>query len=180
MNQQAPISMAVRLTLSDIVPVVFRNSLRQIRWGIALLGVLILGAAVHTYLFGVSHPAAERTSVVSLLLGLLAIALSLPVSLLLGSYFTARSALKNNPNFHGDFQYSFSDEGIQVQGIHSTGSLSWNGLNHVVETRNAFLLFHDKYNAQAVPKRCFANDSDVAALRALIQAHAPRARLRTS
>jgi hypothetical protein len=71
MNQQAPISMAVRLTSSDIVPVVFINSLRQIRWGIALLGVLILGAAVHIYLFGVSHRAAERTSVVSLLLGLL-------------------------------------------------------------------------------------------------------------
>ena len=169
MIQYGPINATVRIKLSDIVPVVFRNSARQIKWGIVVLGVGVLVEALYFY----------RQNAKSFLLPLLMITLGLPGLLLLACFLTARTALKNNPSYRGDFQYSFSDDGVYVEGIHSKGSLSWKGLHHVTETRHAFLLFHDKYNAQILPKRCFASESDFAALRVLIQAHVPNINLMT-
>jgi len=169
MNQHKAINATVRLRLSDMVPVVFRSSVRQVKWGIVVLGVGVLAEALYFY----------RQNATSFLAPLSVITLSLPVLLLLDCYLTTRSVLKNNPSYRGDFQYSFSDKGIEVEGIYSKGNLSWNALHHVVETQRAFLLFHDKYNAQVLPKRCFASESDSAALRVLIQAHVPNTNLRT-
>jgi len=167
MNQHRPIDAIMRVQLSDMVPVVFRNSVLQIKWGIVVFGVILLGGTFYLSRLG---------NAASALLWLMAFTLGLPALLLLASYFTARSTLKNNPSYRGEIQYSFSDEGIYVQGIHSKGNLSWNSLHHVIETRHAFLLFHDKYNTQVLPKRCFASDSDLAALRALMQVHVPNTR----
>jgi hypothetical protein len=167
MNQHTPINIAARVELSDAVPVLFRNSLRQIKWGIVVVGLIVLAVGVSLY----------RQNATSFLIPLLIITLSLPGLLLLACFLTARTALKNNPSYRGDFQYSFSDDGVYIKGIHSKGSLSWKGLHHVTETRRALLLFHDKYNAQILPKRCFASESDFAALRVLIQAHVPNANL---
>jgi len=170
MNQHAPINATVRIQLSDMVPIVFRNSVLQIKWGIVAVAVILLGATF--YLSRLENAAGS-------LLWLTGIALGFPALLLLACYFTARSTLKNNPSYRGEFQYSFSDEGIYIQGIHSNGSLSWNALHHVVETQRGFLLFHDKYTAQVLPERSFASESDFAALRVLIQAHVPNTSLRT-
>ena len=152
-----------------MVPIVFRNSVLQIKWGIVALAVILLGGTF--YLSRLENAA-------SALLWLAGFALGFPALLLLACYFTARSTIKNNPSYRGEFQYSFSDEGIYIQGIHSKGSLSWNALHHVVETQRGFLLFHDKYTAQVLPKRSFASEPDYAALRVLIQAHVPNTSLR--
>jgi len=167
MNQHTPINIAVRVELSDAVPVLFRNSLRQIKWGIVVVGLIVLAVGVSLY----------RQNATSFLIPLLMITLGLPGLLLLACFLTTRTALENNPSYRGVFQYSFSDEGVCVQGLHSKGDLSWSGLHHVTETRQAFLLFHDKYNAQILPNRYFTTDSDVAALRALIRAHVPNTKL---
>jgi len=169
MNQHTPINVAVQVELSDAVPVLFRNSLRQIKWGIVAVGLIVLAVGVSLY----------RQNATSFLVPLLMITLGLPGILLLACFLTARTALKNNPSYRGDFQYSFSDDGVYVEGIHSKGSLSWKALHHVTETRHALLLFHDKYNAQILPKRCFASDSDLTSLRALIRAHVPNTNLTT-
>lgn len=161
--------MAVRVELPDVVPVMFRNSLRQVRWGIVVVGVILLLVGVSLY----------RQNAAGGLLALSAIILGFPVLLLLACYLTAQTALRNNPSFRGDFQFSFSNGRVNIQSIHSKGDLFWSGLHHVTETRQSFLLFHDKYNAQILPKRYFASDSDVAALRALIQAHVPNTKLIT-
>ena len=167
MNQHTPINIAARVELSDAVPVLFRNSLRQIKWGIVVVGLIVLAVGVSLY----------RQNATNFLVPLLLITMGLPGILLLACFLTAGTALKNNPSYRGDFQYSFSDDGVYVEGIHSKGSLSWKALHHVTETRHALLLFHDKYNAQILPKRCFASDSDLASLRMLIQAHVPNTKL---
>ena len=49
MNQHEPVNASVRLKLSDMVPVVLRNSFRQIKWGAVGLGVFILCEGGYLY-----------------------------------------------------------------------------------------------------------------------------------
>jgi len=49
MNQHKAINATVRLRLSDMVPVVFRSSVRQVKWGIVVLGVGVLAEALYFY-----------------------------------------------------------------------------------------------------------------------------------
>jgi hypothetical protein len=87
------------------------------------------------------------------------------------------SGFKTNRSLNSGLRYSFSPEGIQTTGPTSQGLLRWDGLHRIEETRHAFLLFHDKKNAQVVPKRFFG-EPDLEGLRALMKAHVAKVKLR--
>jgi hypothetical protein len=87
------------------------------------------------------------------------------------------SSFRTNRSLSSGLHYAFSQEGIQTTSRTSQGLLRWDGLHRIEETRHAFLLFHDKKNAQVVPKRFFG-ESDLAALRSLMNAHVAKVKLR--
>src|SRR5262249_17257035 len=53
----------------------------------------------------------------------------------------------------------------------SQQSLKWSGRFQP----RAFMLFHDKYTAQVIPKRFFVDESEIARLRELMKRHVARA-----
>ena len=148
MSHHSPIAVSVYLKLSDMVPVFITIGFRRFRWGMVLGGFILLGVGIQLYWIEASRSPGAAGDGIDLLQNLLPLVLlfsAFPVFLVAASYLTARSCLKNNPNLRGGIEYSFSEEGIRHQGAHSQGSLGWGGLNRVVETRGAFVLFHDKY-----------------------------------
>jgi hypothetical protein len=182
MIRQQSINASVHLQLWDMVRAFIAVGLRRFRWGMVGLGIVLVFVAIQ---FCRIEPWYNPDSAAVgltlpqnlLLLGLLASLF--PIYFFTASYFVARSSLKNNSTLRGVIQYSFSEEGIRHQGTHSEGSLGWGGLNRVGETRGAFLLFHDKFHAQIIPKRSFASESDVVAFRELLKRQFPTANLRS-
>jgi hypothetical protein len=156
---------------------------RHYQWGIAILWGIGFGVAVQLFRFRQQQPA-DRGSGEELVLNLLPLAslallfAAFPIYLLAICYFRARSVLKNNSNLQGKIHYSFAEDGISHQGLHSQGNLRWSGLYHVYESRGAFLLFHDKQTAQVIPTRFFADKSDIIRLRGLMRRNVARAILR--
>ncbi len=101
-----------------------------------------------------------------------------PFVVIVGSCLHMLSGFKTNRSLNSGLHYAFSQDGIQTTGPTSQGLLRWDGLHRIEETRHAFLLFHDKKNAQVVPKRFFG-ESDLVALRALMKDHVAKVRLRS-
>jgi YcxB-like protein len=100
-----------------------------------------------------------------------------PFVIIVASCLHLRSSFRSNRSLNCGLHYAFSQEGIETAGPTSQGLLRWDGLHRIEETRHAFLLFHDKKNAQVVPKRFFG-ESDLAALRALMKAHVAKVKLK--
>jgi hypothetical protein len=182
MSQQPAISASVHLQLWDMVRAFIAVGLRRYRWGMVGLGIVLVFVGIQ---FCRIEPwyqpdaAAVGLTLPQNLLLLGTLASLFPIYLFTASYFVARSSLKNNSNLRGVIQYSFSEEGIRHQGTHSEGNIGWGGLNRVGETRGSFLLFHDKFQAQIIPKRSFASESDVVAFRELLKRQVPSANLRS-
>lgn len=73
--------------------------------------------------------------------------------------------------------YAFSDNGIHVESSVATADLKWAAIRQALETRFAFLLFPGANLAHTLPKRCYTNAADIAAMRELLRVHVPKARL---
>ena len=74
--------------------------------------------------------------------------------------------------------YAFSDSGIHVESVVAKADLQWAAIRQALETHSAFLLFPGTNVAHTLPKRCYANAADLAAMRELLRAHVPKAKLR--
>ena len=74
--------------------------------------------------------------------------------------------------------YAFSDNGIHVESAVAKADLQWEAIRQALETGSAFLLFPSTNVAHTLPKRCYANDADLAAMRELLRAHVPKAKIR--
>jgi len=57
--------------------------------------------------------------------------------------------------------------------------LKWAAIRRAIETRSAFLLLPTNNLAHTLPRRSFASRSDVDAMRHLLRANVPKARLRS-
>jgi hypothetical protein len=181
MEPRPTIKAFVRLQLWEIVRAYLRISLKRFQFGIAVLVAILVFVWIQIFR-GYASAGANTGVALSqfqnvLLLALLSLAF--PIYLLSASYAVARSCLRYNANLRGGFEYSFSEEGLSYVGEHARGNLAWTGLHRAFETPGVFVLFHDKYTLQAIPKRCFASESDVAAFRELLRKQVPRADLKS-
>ncbi len=101
------------------------------------------------------------------------------VVLLYGSpYLSARNLWKNSPNIRAVSRFSFSERGVEIKSPTARAELQWASFVRAKETSEFFLLYVRKSMAQIVPKRAFASEADVAALRNLVRNQIKNASLR--
>lgn len=120
----------------------------------------------------------DTTRILQNVLPLLGLVFLFPILFVAGSYFSAVSRLRHNMTLHNELKYSVSNEGIATEGPTFRGTLTWSGLHRIEETRSAFLLFHDKTNAQVLPKRFFSAEA-IDTFREIIRINVKRVRLRS-
>jgi hypothetical protein len=89
----------------------------------------------------------------------------------------ARRAIRDDRVKNG-VQYEFSPIGIHVENSVGRADLKWAAIRRAIETRSAFLLLPTNNLAHTLPRRCFASGSDIDAMRELVRANVPNARLR--
>ncbi len=63
------------------------------------------------------------------------------------------------------FSYTFTKGGVNCRSNGKSFDLAWTKVYRVKEIRSMFLIYTDKQNAFIVPKRCFANESDISEFR---------------
>ena len=76
------------------------------------------------------------------------------------------------------FDYEFSQDSIHVRSSVSKSELQWTAFRDATETGSAFLLFQTTGLANIIPRKCFANSTDISAMRALLRDKFPNAKLR--
>ena len=90
---------------------------------------------------------------------------------------TARKVVSDERIRKG-ISYRFSEVGIHVESPVAKSDLQWTAFRNVIEMRSAFLLLSGASLAHILPKRCFASEADIAAMRSMLRVHFPEAKLR--
>ena len=104
-------------------------------------------------------------------------ALSVPVSVgalifilsLLLRYWAARNFVKKNHDKLGPARHEIGPDGITNHGRHGEGTSKWTAFYQIRETPNLFLLYTQSTFSLIVPKRCFANTTDVSLYREIVR-----------
>jgi hypothetical protein len=96
-------------------------------------------------------------------------------ALIFGPMLIARRALADGRVNRGT-TYQFTENSIHVETAVATADIQWAAFRYAVGTRSLLLLLATKTGggAQILPTRCFANESDLAAVRQLISRKVPK------
>jgi hypothetical protein len=84
-------------------------------------------------------------------------------------FFSAKSSFRRSPGMQGPINYTFSNEGIDVQTKVSTAHCLWPVFNRVLETKSYLLLFQNKIIGNIIPKRDILDEPALSQLRQLIR-----------
>jgi hypothetical protein len=97
----------------------------------------------------------------------------------IGPLLTARRAVKDDRVQKG-MTYWFSDVGVHIESAVARADVQWTAFRYVISTRSFLLLLTNKTGAgaQILPIRCFANESDLTAVRHLLDGNIPKSKLR--
>jgi hypothetical protein len=76
---------------------------------------------------------------------------------------------RRNAHLRGEITYDFQPEGVRVITRAADAFLKWEAFIKSKETPNLFLLFLTKQMCHMVPKRAFASEADIEALRELLR-----------
>jgi hypothetical protein len=180
MADERNIALFVKLNFGEIYASSVRATLRQFRvvlliFGImtALWGLLLLAVVFHP------RPGADwyemmhqPTAFPWLIAGACFVVFILPL-------LTAWK-LTQDPRIRAGCRYSFSDSGMEFENSSTRATVNWTGFVRAEESGSAFLLFPNKVAAHILPKRCFTNEADLAAMRDLLRANVPNAKLQRS
>jgi len=77
---------------------------------------------------------------------------------------------------HGHRHYVFTPEDISVESPLANAKVKWPAYIRAHETRSVFLLYSAASFANVLPKRCFANEAEIAAFRDLVRQKIPKTR----
>ena len=80
----------------------------------------------------------------------------------------------------GRRRYLFSPDGIAVETPLGNATVKWGAYRYVIEAAKLFLLYAQANFANIVPKRCFRNEDEISAFRALAKEKLPRSKFRNS
>lgn len=177
MSDQPFIAVFVKLEYWDAYRASVLLTARQFRVVLCIFG--IMGALMLVLLsFAIFHPMPERewyqtirnTTPLVWVFGLpILVVFVLPL-------LTAWKVVTDERIKRG-INYRFSDAGIHVESSIATADLKWAAIRNVRETRKAFLLLPGPSVAHTLPMRCFANETEIAAMRELLRANVPMAKL---
>ncbi len=74
-------------------------------------------------------------------------------------YWNAKKFYSSNERLKEKIAYTFTDSHIIIQGESFHSELTWEKTHKIVELRNWWLIFQNRNSANAIPKRCFSNES---------------------
>ena len=102
-----------------------------------------------------------------------------PATFLMAPLLTARRAVRDERVQQGK-TYRFSEVGIHIETPYATSDVQWAAFRYVIATRSLLLVLATKTAAGALilPIRSFANESDLATVRQLLDRKVPKAKLR--
>jgi hypothetical protein len=172
MDDSNPLEVSFQLTQREIyqanVSIALGRYTLHIWLLIAVLFATFLGAFFEVVLFGAS-PAHSVKPVV--IFGLIFVPVFLVVMIFGHSYIAAMALFRGNPSLQGPTQWTFCDTHDSTNGPAGKTELPWKIYLRARETRNLFLLYVQKDLANVIPKRSFADESDIARFRALLANH---------
>ncbi len=87
-----------------------------------------------------------------------------------GTYFSSKRQMASNKSLSEPHHYTFSEGGIDVTALSSSGHTSWSNFYEAHETKHNFLLFLSKNLMYVIPKRCFRNGGQIASFKELLKA----------
>ena len=82
---------------------------------------------------------------------------------------------KRNPKFLETYHLTFSDDGIHFKTESIDSQLAWTHYERVLENNRVILLLYGSRMYTVIPKRAFADDSQIAAFRSLVSRCLPKA-----
>jgi hypothetical protein len=174
-NQLDPIDVRVRLTVDDLYQLRIPIKSSAIRIGASLFASIFALVMVVLAIMAATHNARAWPVLIDLL-PLFALAMVIPFISFVLPFLFAREDIKN-PNLNGESLYSFTGEGVQMNGTTAKASFTWQALIQACETKNAFLLYPSKDVAIILPKRCFPTQGSIAGFRTLISERIARVQL---
>jgi hypothetical protein len=177
MPDQSFIGVFVKLQYWDAYRASVALTARQFRLVLCIFG--IMGALMLVLLgFAVFHPTPERewfqtirnTTPLVWVFGL-------PILFVFVLPLLTAWKVVTDERIKRGITYRFSDAGIHIESSVATVDLKWAAIRNVRETRMAFLLLPSPNIAHTLPMRCFANETEIAAVRELLRANVPMAKL---
>lgn len=84
------------------------------------------------------------------------------------SRWRTKIEFQRNPKFRAEYHLTFSHENIRFRTTSLDSTLQWSHYDHVVESRELFLLMYGKGLYTLIPKRCFNSNAEMDAFRALL------------
>ena len=90
------------------------------------------------------------------------------VGLPLLTRWSSARMLRTTPSFQGELEYSFTTAGMKVRSPVSFAEITWATFVRAIETREFFLLFHNKQIASFLPKSAFGSTEEQQEFRSLV------------
>lgn len=180
MSPDTPISLLVKLQFADIYSASFIATARLFRFLLIGVGMIVVfSAALLVSLIFHPNPRLDRHEVMFQLRPLPWLIAALAFLLLVLPALNAWKMLKD-PRVKNGYRYSFSDSGMGFESSVTKATVKWAAFLKATESASAFLLYTSKNAAHSLPKRSFASDQDIAALRDLLRTHIVKTKLRQS
>lgn len=178
MQREKNITLFVKLGFGEIYVSSVRTMVRQFRMVLLIFGIMT-ALWVFLLLAAVFYPRPEAdwykimrqpSAFPWLIAGACVVIFILPV-------LTAWK-LTQDTRIRGGCHYSFSDSGMEFENSSTRATVKWTGFFRAEESDTSFLLFTNKIAAHILPKRCFADDSDISSLRELLRTNVPKSKLK--
>lgn len=162
--------MHMRFTLcSDDIIEMDRAKWKSVRKGIflafCLIGLLLLAL---TFIAVISDKQKAFRSVLTLL--------GIPLITFTGLFYLvncqmklrAKKQLGDNPSLQGPVEVELNEEGLSWTGTDHRGQSTWSAFVNFLESDNLFVIFYSPQLARILPKRGFASEADVSAMREIL------------
>ncbi len=175
MPDAEPIRITVELTFGELFRafyVVLAGAKDAWRWGISAIKNILYASALFFVLCAALCKIDETyTALVlrSVIWGVLFFVIFMPLILLILppiilAVMAARGILPRKPVLYLLFR-----DRVECRTDISSTTFQWQAFQMIRETKGQFLLYYQKYMALLLPKRCFATQSEVEAVRQLIR-----------
>jgi hypothetical protein len=170
MTTEKEISLSCQMTTQDLYLFSLATIRRKFWWFLLLMCFLAL-----FFIYNVSSD--KITLNLQAVVAGLFVFVFVPYAFLLAPYISARKRISTDPRLQQPIKYTFTGDAIDIRASSGDAHLNWTAFAEVVETRRQFLLYPQRAVAYVLPKRCFADATDVHAFRQLLRSKAPKARL---
>jgi hypothetical protein len=82
--------------------------------------------------------------------------------------WSSARTLRTTPSFQGELEYSITEAGVQIRSSVSLAQLAWATFVKATESKDFFLLFHNRNVASFMPKSAFESAAEQQDFRSLV------------